>query len=54
MTKSTNAIKSIRIALDSLDPKTAPKFDKDKIEFERSKVKQGLQDALDLLTKEAK
>jgi hypothetical protein len=50
--KSDNAIKSVRIALASLDPKTAPKFNKDQIEAERTKIKQGLQDALDLLTKE--
>jgi len=53
MNKSDNAIKSVRIALASLDPKTAPRFNKDQIEAERTKAKQGLQDALDLLTKES-
>ena len=52
MNKLDSAVESVRIALASLDPKTAPRFSKDKIEAERTKAKQGLQNALDLLTKE--
>jgi hypothetical protein len=44
--KATNAV---RLALISLDHKTAPRYDKDKIEQARADTSEGLLLALDLL-----
>jgi len=44
-----NAKHAIRITKASLDPATAPRFDKASIEAERQKVAEGLDDALELL-----
>lgn len=45
------AIKYLKIIEDSFDPKTAPRFDKDKIEGERDKARQALALAMSSLTK---
>ena len=47
--KIENAKRAIRLTKASLDPKNAPRFNKDEIELERKKAEQGLTDALDLL-----
>ena len=43
------ALSAVRISLASLDPKTAPKWDKDKIEKARKETAEGLFIALDFL-----
>jgi len=39
---TTEAVKYLEIVMASFDPKTAPRFDKDKIEGERNKAREAI------------